>query len=242
MRPRLWPSLTIPSTGSRPPYGHETSLEGGASPTRLEVGAVNINDVFSNLFAVGLPHSGWKSSGLGARLGGAQGLRKYCRVQAVTEPRIPLTTKESHLVPVLRPAYGDRRPSAAPSRWSQPAAATRPLKGKGTMTTTNKRQVVAITGGARGIGYHTAEELIRRGHRVAIGDIDELQAQGLRRGASASTSRCARTSPTLAPSRRSSTRQRRHWGRSTSSSTMRASCRPGTCTRRPTRSPAARWR
>ncbi|WP_234411073.1 MULTISPECIES: SDR family oxidoreductase [Nocardioides] len=39
----------------------------------------------------------------------------------------------------------------------------------------NKRRVVAITGGARGIGYHTAEELIRRGHRVAIGDIDELQ-------------------------------------------------------------------
>lgn len=43
------------------------------------------------------------------------------------------------------------------------------------MTTTNKRRVVAITGGARGIGYHTAKELIRRGHRVAIGDIDELQ-------------------------------------------------------------------
>jgi NAD(P)-dependent dehydrogenase (short-subunit alcohol dehydrogenase family) len=37
--------------------------------------------------------------------------------------------------------------------------------------------VVAITGGARGIGYHTAEELIRRGHRVAIGDIDERQLQ-----------------------------------------------------------------
>lgn len=43
------------------------------------------------------------------------------------------------------------------------------------MTTTNRRRVVAITGGARGIGYHTAEELIRRGHRVAIGDIDEIQ-------------------------------------------------------------------
>lgn len=43
------------------------------------------------------------------------------------------------------------------------------------MTTTNARRVVAITGGARGIGYHTAEELIRRGHRVAIGDIDERQ-------------------------------------------------------------------
>lgn len=61
---------------------------------RLDVGAVNVNDVFSNLFAAGLPHSGWKSSGLGARLGGAQGLRKYCRVQAITEPRIPLATKE----------------------------------------------------------------------------------------------------------------------------------------------------
>lgn len=34
-------------------------------------------------------------------------------------------------------------------------------------------RTVAITGGARGIGYQTAKELIRRGHRVAIGDIDE---------------------------------------------------------------------
>lgn len=43
------------------------------------------------------------------------------------------------------------------------------------MTVTNKRSVIAITGGARGIGYCTAEELIRRGHRVAIGDIDDIQ-------------------------------------------------------------------
>ncbi len=75
---------------------------------QLEVGAVNINDVFSNLFAVGLPHSGWKSSGLGARLGGAQGLRKYCRVQAITEPRIPLTTKELTWYP-----YSARRTAIA---------------------------------------------------------------------------------------------------------------------------------
>jgi NAD(P)-dependent dehydrogenase (short-subunit alcohol dehydrogenase family) len=34
---------------------------------------------------------------------------------------------------------------------------------------------VAITGGARGIGYQTAKELIRRGHRVAIGDVDEAR-------------------------------------------------------------------
>ena len=38
-------------------------------------------------------------------------------------------------------------------------------------------RTVAITGGARGIGYQTAKELIRRGHRVAIGDIDEARAK-----------------------------------------------------------------
>ncbi len=43
------------------------------------------------------------------------------------------------------------------------------------MTTTTRSRVVAITGGARGIGFHTAQELIRWGHQVAIGDIDEIQ-------------------------------------------------------------------
>ncbi|MGN6609940.1 MAG: SDR family oxidoreductase [Jatrophihabitans sp.] len=43
----------------------------------------------------------------------------------------------------------------------------------GTASTGSK--VVAITGAARGIGYQTAKELLRRGHRVAIGDIDEQQ-------------------------------------------------------------------
>ena len=38
-----------------------------------------------------------------------------------------------------------------------------------------KNKVIAVTGGARGIGYQTAKELLRRGHRVAIGDIDEKQ-------------------------------------------------------------------
>ena len=32
--------------------------------------------------------TGWKSSGLGSRLGGAQGVRKYCRQQAITAPRM----------------------------------------------------------------------------------------------------------------------------------------------------------
>jgi NAD(P)-dependent dehydrogenase (short-subunit alcohol dehydrogenase family) len=39
-------------------------------------------------------------------------------------------------------------------------------------------KVVAITGGAQGIGKATAEALIRKGCRVAIGDIDLALAQG----------------------------------------------------------------
>ncbi|NNH70929.1 aldehyde dehydrogenase family protein [Nocardia uniformis] len=61
---------------------------------QLEVGAVNINDAYTNLFAFGLPHGGWKTSGLGTRLGGAQGIRKYCRQQAITAPRIPALRSE----------------------------------------------------------------------------------------------------------------------------------------------------
>jgi betaine-aldehyde dehydrogenase len=62
--------------------------------SRLNAGAVNVNDVFSNLFAAPLPHSGWKESGMGSRLGGEYGIRKYCRLQAVTVPRVPVMTRE----------------------------------------------------------------------------------------------------------------------------------------------------
>ncbi|GAA3518838.1 SDR family oxidoreductase [Nocardioides daeguensis] len=46
-----------------------------------------------------------------------------------------------------------------------------------TPTTPMAAKTIAITGGARGIGYQTAKELIRRGHRVAIGDVDEARAK-----------------------------------------------------------------
>ncbi len=54
---------------------------------QLDCGAVNINDVISNLMCTTAPMGGWKSSGIGARFGGAEGLRKYCRQETVVTPR-----------------------------------------------------------------------------------------------------------------------------------------------------------
>ena len=49
---------------------------------------MNVNDMFANLSAIRIPQAGWKESGVGARLGGAHGIRKYCRPQAVTATRL----------------------------------------------------------------------------------------------------------------------------------------------------------
>lgn len=82
------------------PYGLSATIWSGnrrraeAIARRLDVGAVNINDAFSNLFNFTLPHSGWKSSGIGARFGGADGIRKYTRQQAITAPRGPVLKSE----------------------------------------------------------------------------------------------------------------------------------------------------
>lgn len=82
------------------PYGLSATIwtkdlnRGKEVARRLEAGAVNVNDAFSNLFAAPLPHNGWKESGVGARLGGAYAVRKYCKVQAYTEPRFPTMKNE----------------------------------------------------------------------------------------------------------------------------------------------------
>jgi acyl-CoA reductase-like NAD-dependent aldehyde dehydrogenase len=55
---------------------------------RLEVGAVNVNDMYANVASFPIPQGGWKESGVGARLGGAHGIRKYCRPQAITATRL----------------------------------------------------------------------------------------------------------------------------------------------------------
>jgi acyl-CoA reductase-like NAD-dependent aldehyde dehydrogenase len=60
---------------------------------QLEAGAVNVNNVLMNLFQFTLPQGGWKQSGLGTRLGGAGGLLKYCRPQAIVEERVALKSE-----------------------------------------------------------------------------------------------------------------------------------------------------
>jgi acyl-CoA reductase-like NAD-dependent aldehyde dehydrogenase len=62
-------------------------LERGERLARgVEAGAVCVNDAQLNYFALELPMGGWKSSGLGVRHG-PEGIRKYCRRQAVLVTR-----------------------------------------------------------------------------------------------------------------------------------------------------------
>lgn len=84
---------------------------------QLDTGAVNINDAISNAFAYDIPMGGWKHSGVGTRLGGAAGILKYCRPQAITSPRMPTLAREPLWYPVSRQrvkiALGLLRASAA---------------------------------------------------------------------------------------------------------------------------------
>ena len=65
-------------------------------------------------------------------------------------------------------------------------------------------RVVAITGGARGIGRATAAALVREGATVALGDLDEPLAAQTRRSSGRAPRRSRSTSPTAHPSPRSS--------------------------------------
>lgn len=81
--------------------------------------------------------------------------------------------------------------------------------------------VIAVTGGARGIGLATAEALARRGALVHIGDLDGTLAPR-RPIASGSRRATLSTSPSAPPSPPSSTRCGLRTVRSTRSSTTPA--------------------
>ncbi|MVU80783.1 aldehyde dehydrogenase family protein [Nocardia sp. ET3-3] len=56
----------------------------------LEAGGICVNNAMVNVFQFPLPHGGWKSSGLGSRFGGRDGILKYCRKQAFVSERVQM--------------------------------------------------------------------------------------------------------------------------------------------------------
>lgn len=79
------------------PYGLSASVWSADRRTatgiaeRLEAGTVNINDAATHILCHPIPQSGWKSSGVGARLGGRSGMLKFTRTQAITANRVELS-------------------------------------------------------------------------------------------------------------------------------------------------------
>jgi acyl-CoA reductase-like NAD-dependent aldehyde dehydrogenase len=77
------------------PYGLQASVwtrdveRGEALARRIEAGVVCVNDAQVNYTALNLPMGGWKSSGLGTRHG-ANGIRKYCKIQSLLVTRVAL--------------------------------------------------------------------------------------------------------------------------------------------------------
>ncbi len=65
-------------------FGEKDHAE--AVARRVECGAINVNDVLSNYFAVGVPMGGWKDSGIGFRHG-EYGIKKFCRPESVVVTR-----------------------------------------------------------------------------------------------------------------------------------------------------------
>jgi acyl-CoA reductase-like NAD-dependent aldehyde dehydrogenase len=86
------------------PYGLAASVwtsspeRGRRVAVRLEAGGVCVNNAMVHVFQFPLPMGGWKQSGLGQRFGGPQGIRKYCRTQALVSERVALKS-EPHWYP-----------------------------------------------------------------------------------------------------------------------------------------------
>jgi acyl-CoA reductase-like NAD-dependent aldehyde dehydrogenase len=88
------------------PYGLQASVwtgdieRGEALARRIEAGVVCVNDAQINYSALNLPMGGWKSSGLGTRHG-ANGIRKYCKIQSLLVTRRALK-REPFMFPYSR--------------------------------------------------------------------------------------------------------------------------------------------
>jgi len=91
-------------------YGLSASVFAGSSrraeeiARRIEVGAVNVNDVLTSYFAMGVPMGGWKESGIGFRHA-SYGIKKFVRPESIVSPRI----KQGKVDPLWFPYTSRRR-------------------------------------------------------------------------------------------------------------------------------------
>lgn len=67
--------------------------KGLAVAERIDAGSVNVNNVLTNVFQLGVPFGGRRGSGLGSRHGGAEGIRKYCWKKSIIEERFNLKSE-----------------------------------------------------------------------------------------------------------------------------------------------------
>lgn len=63
---------------------------GRAVAAQIDSGSVNVNNVMTNVFQLSVPFGGRRDSGLGARHGAAEGIRKYCWRKSIIEERFNL--------------------------------------------------------------------------------------------------------------------------------------------------------
>jgi acyl-CoA reductase-like NAD-dependent aldehyde dehydrogenase len=73
--------------------------------SRIEAGGVNVNNAMIHVFQFPLPMGGWKESGMGHRMGGPDGIRKYCRQQAFVSEKVNLKS-ETHWYPYSKRKAG----------------------------------------------------------------------------------------------------------------------------------------
>ena len=83
-------------------FGEKDRAEGIGR--RIEVGAVNVNDVIVNYGAMDVPMGGWKESGIGFRHG-EFGIKKYCRPESIVINRFP-GKREPNWFPYTRTRQG----------------------------------------------------------------------------------------------------------------------------------------
>ena len=75
------------------PYGLSATVFAGSRAEaarigrQIDTGAINVNDVFTNVYVMDVPMGGWKMSGMGGRHG-RDGMLKFCRPQAIVASRM----------------------------------------------------------------------------------------------------------------------------------------------------------